>query len=254
MLDTAPTVDTRINLVLLVSMGLLATIFVYYAANFGASGLVQDLSAETHLYTAGADGINSAIFSHMITGAMLTLLAPLQLLTPLRQRYPVVHRWTGYLFFIAALITAIAGLGFIVAKRTIGGPVMDVAFAAYGACVLVCSIQTVRYARARNFTVHREWALRIFVLAIGSWLYRMQYGLWFAVMGETGTGENFSGPFDYFQDFAFFVPYLIGVEVYVRAQRRRERVFSPTITRGLALTSIAALALSSYAFYPIFTG
>ena len=104
---------------------------------------------------------------------------------------------------------------------------MDVAFALYGLCVLVCSVQTVRFARSRDFATHREWALRIFVLAMGSWLYRMQYGVWFAVMGDTGIGENFSGPFDYFQDFAFFVPYLLGVEVYIRHQRAG-RAFLPT--------------------------
>lgn len=251
-IDTA--VDTKLTLALLLSMGILATLFVYYASVFGVRGLALDLSDETHLYTAGGAAANASIFSHMLTGALITLLAPLQLLAPLRRRFPAVHRWSGYAFFVAALVTAVGGLSFIAMNRTIGGPVMDIAFALYGACVLVCSVQVVRHARARNFAIHREWALRIFVLAMGSWLYRMQYGVWFAVMGDRGIGENFSGPFDYFQDFAFFVPYLIGVEVFLRWERRGGSGLSRSASRALKVGSIGALGLGSYAFLPIFLG
>lgn len=254
MLQMPNSIDSKLNLALVITMGFLATLFVYYATQFGIRGFTLDISEETHLYTSGSITPNAAIFSHMLTGAVITLLAPLQLITPLRKRYPMLHRWTGYIFFSAALITAIAGLGFIVINRTIGGPVMDFAFALYGGCVFICSIQTVRYASARNFVKHREWALRIFVLAMGSWLYRMQYGVWFAVMGRRGIGENFTGPFDYFQDFAFFIPYLLGVEIYLHWQREGENFFPHAVSRTLKLASIAALLLGSYAFFPLFTG
>ena len=188
--------DQRINHTLIIAMGIFALLFVYYALDFGVRGLSQDLSEETHLFTANTPLPNTAIFTHMLAGALITFLAPLQLFTPLRRRYPALHRASGYLFFTSAIFTAIAGLSFIAVNQTIGGPVMDIAFALYGLCVLVCSVQTVRFARARDFVTHREWALRIFVLAMGSWLYRMQYGVWFAVMGDTGIGENFSGPFE----------------------------------------------------------
>jgi uncharacterized membrane protein len=108
------------------------------------------------------------MFTHMLAGATITFLAPLQLFTPLRQRFPALHRVSGYLFFLSAILTAIGGLGFIAINRTIGDPVMDVAFTLYGLCVLVCCTQTIRFARARNFVTHREWALRVFVLAMGS--------------------------------------------------------------------------------------
>jgi uncharacterized membrane protein len=253
-MNTLSTSDTRMRLALISIMGVLGTAFVFYAMGFGLRGLSQDLSQETHLYTTGASLANGTIFTHMLAGAVITLLAPLQLIGPLRRRYPQLHRASGYVFFSAALFTALAGLSFIVLKRTIGGPVMDVAFALYGACVLVCSVQTVRAARAKHFAVHREWALRIFVLAMGSWLYRMQYGVWFALMGDWGIGENFSGPFDYFQDFAFFVPYLIGVEVFLRWERQGQPRFPAAAQHALTLLVIAALMLGSYVFFPIFFG
>ena len=244
--------DQRLNQTLIIAMGVFALLFVYYALDFGVRGLSQDLSEQTHLFTADTPLPNTAIFTHMLAGALITFLAPLQLLTPLRRRFPALHRASGYLFFTSAIFTAIAGLSFIAVNQTIGGPVMDIAFALYGLCVLVCSVQTVRFARTRDFVTHREWGLRIFVLAMGSWLYRMQYGVWFAVMGDTGIGENFSGPFDYFQDFAFFVPYLLGVEVYIRHQRAGRSFLPIHVTRGLAISAIILLGLGSYAFAPVF--
>ncbi len=81
-------IDLRINRTLLFVMGVFALLFVYYALDFSMRGLSQDLSAETHLYTAGALLPNTAIFTHMLAGAFITFLAPLQLFTPLRQRFP----------------------------------------------------------------------------------------------------------------------------------------------------------------------
>jgi len=92
--------DLRIKRTLLFTMGVFALLFVYYALDFSMRGFTQDLSAETHLYTAGAVLPNTAIFTHMLAGATITFLAPLQLFTPLRQRFPALHRVSGYLFFL----------------------------------------------------------------------------------------------------------------------------------------------------------
>ncbi len=128
--------DQRINQTLIIAMGVFALLFVYYALDFGVRGLSQDLSEQTHLFTADTPLPNTAIFTHMLAGALITFLAPLQLFTPLRRRFPALHRASGYLFFTSAIFTAIAGLSFIAVNQTIGGPVMDIAFALYGLCVL----------------------------------------------------------------------------------------------------------------------
>ena len=61
------------------------------------------------------------------------------------------------------------------------------------------------------------------VLAIGSWLYRLQYQLWYLATGGLWMEANFSGRFDQFQLFAFYVPYLIGIELWIRLRRRPAR-------------------------------
>lgn len=203
----------------LLAVGLLVSLsapFVIHALRFGFDGLFSNPSASTHLYRPGGWVSNPAIFGHMVAGAVITLLAPLQLLPQIRERLPRVHRVIGYLVCIFAVLSAVGGLAYIGLRQTIGGPLMDLAFAGYGLCVLAAAVQAVRFARARDFDRHRRWALRMFVLAIGSWLYRVHYQIWYLATGGLWMEPGFTGPFDLFQLFAFYVPYLVGLEIYFR--------------------------------------
>lgn len=91
---------------------------------------------------------------------------------------------------------------------------MNAAFALYGVFLLIAAFQTIRFARARNFPRHNRWAMRFFFLIIGSWIYRVHYGLWFAIIGQTGHTSTFDGGFDQLQNWIFFIPYLLILEVY----------------------------------------
>lgn len=194
----------------------LALPFILYAAGFGWRGLVSDLSQASYLYTPRGLLPNTAIFGHMLAGAVITLLAPLQLMGAIRTRYPVVHRTAGYIIFTCAILSATGGLAYIALRGTIGGMPMDIAFTAYGLCVMVAAVEAVRHARAGRTDRHRRWALRLFVLAIGSWLYRVHYALWYIATGGLWTRPDFSGAFDLVTMFAFFIPYLIGLEIWLR--------------------------------------
>ncbi len=198
---------------------LLATPFILHAIGFGISGLTSDLSGSTYLFAAEGQVSNPAMFGHMVSGAIITLLAPFQLLVPLRRRFPAIHRWSGRVLCALAVATALAGLMYMALRPTIGGPLMSLAFTSYGLCVLIAAVQTVRFARLRDFEQHRRWALRMFFLAIGSWLYRVQYQIWYLATGGLWMEPDFSGAFDLFQLFAFYVPYLVGLEIYFRRRR-----------------------------------
>ena len=86
---------------------------------------------------------------------------------------------------------------------------MDVGFGLYGVLTAAAAVETYRHARARRLDNHRAWAMRLFALAIGSWLYRMEYG----------HLKDFSGPFDQLMAFFFYVPNLLVVEALLRAPR-----------------------------------
>lgn len=201
---------------------LLATApFAVYAAIFGARGLLLDLSAESRLFDGGAAFSNGAMALHMAGGALITLLALTQPVGPLRRAWPRLHRVCGYVFLVAATVSALGGLIFIGLRGTIGGPLMDAAFAGYGVCVLIATVQTVRAARRGDFASHADWALRAILLGLGSWIYRAHYTLWYVATGGVGSEPDFSGWFDQIQVFAFYAPYLLAAEIVIQARRRR---------------------------------
>ncbi|MBK5927568.1 DUF2306 domain-containing protein [Rhodobaculum claviforme] len=195
---------------------LLALPFVDYSVRFGLDGLPGPAARDTHLDRAGAALTNALMFAHMLTGAALTVLAPVQVLPVLRRRWPGAHRWLGRAIVALAGVTAVAGLAFIALRGTVGGAMMDVAFAGYGACLLVAAVQAPRFARARDVARHRAWALRLFVLAMGSFLYRLHYALWYITTGGAASRPDFTGAFDIVTMWAFYVPYLLALEVWLR--------------------------------------
>jgi hypothetical protein len=98
---------------------------------------------------------------------------------------------------------------------------MDLGFGTYGALLALSAARAWQSAREGRFARHREWGLRLIVLALGSWLYRVHYGLWELATGGLGRAEDFSGWFDRVQVWAFFAPYLIALEWTFRRERRR---------------------------------
>lgn len=204
----------------LILVALMAGPFALYSLGFGLEGL-GGRALDHRLFLPGATETNIAIFAHMTTGAVITVLAPVQLIPALRRRWPRWHRRLGYLLMLCAVPTAFGGLVFIGARGTIGGPVMNVGFALYGCLVALSVLQTVRFARVRDFEQHYAWAIRFFVLAIGSWLYRMHYAVWYAITDGYASAPDFSGVFDQVQVFAFYLPYLLLVELHLRRASAR---------------------------------
>ena len=205
------------GLYLLLGLLVLAALpFTLHSGRFGLGGLTSDLSADTHLWRAGAWLTNPLMFLHMLLGGALTALAPLQLMPVIRRRWPRLHRGAGYLLAGLAAVTAVAGLVFIALRGTVGGPWMDVAFALYGALMLLAAVQAPRMARAGDFARHRAWALRLAVLALGSLIYRVHYGFWYMATGGLASEADFTGLFDRLTLFAFYLPYLAALELWLR--------------------------------------
>jgi hypothetical protein len=201
-------------------VALAAAPFAHYAIGLGRAGLATDLWPESRFDPPGV-ATSPAIFLHMITGGLITALAPLQTLPALRTRAPALHRWSGRAIAAAAFVTAFSGLVWIVDRGTIGGAGMSIAFAVYGVLMGVAAVETVRHARARRLDRHRRWALRLTVLALASWAYRVHYGIWYAATGGLASNEAFTGLFDRVQVWAFYLPYLAALELWLRGARVR---------------------------------
>ena len=165
---------------------------------------------------------------------LLLFLGIIQLIERVRNRYIGVHRLIGRIYVVASFLTAIGGIIFIILHGTIGGPVMNIGFFLYGLLMAVAAVETVRHARAKRTAVHRAWALRLYVLAIGSWLYRMEYGFWFLFTGGLGSKPNLTGPFDQVMAFFFYLAPLVILEFVLRSRYR---------TTSIAMKAFASFAL-----------
>ncbi|MBO9711277.1 DUF2306 domain-containing protein [Sphingomonas sp.] len=189
-----------------------------------------------------------AIGAHFITGGILLLLGPVQLIGAIRRNTPAVHRWLGRLYVFAAAIAGAGGLTFILTKGTIGGAPMDLGFGLYGALMVACAALTYVHARARRIEIHRAWAVRLFALAVGSWLYRIEYGFWFLAVGKLGHTSQFSGWFDEVMAFFFYVPNLLVAEAWLRARLAPQ---GSALRFGAAVLLLAAtgfVALATFFF------
>ncbi len=200
------------------------------------------------LYDSATKSATIGIGMHFAAGGIILILGCIQLIERLREAYPAVHRWLGRVYILSCLLASIGGLAFIFIKGTIGGLVMDIGFSGYGILMFWAAIETFRHARARRVEQHRAWAIRLFALAIGSWLYRMDYGFWFLFTDGLGHTDTFDGPFDYFMSFFFYVPNLLVAEVFVRRQAFLQSAVSKWVAVSGLYVATIFLILATYFF------
>lgn len=116
--------------------------------------------------TARFNTYPGATLLHILPGIVVLTLGPLQFVTGLRTRYPVLHRWTGRLLLTAAIPVGLSGLFFGVLVPYAG--LSEAApSAVFGLVFLFAAVQAFRAIRRRDLSRHREWVLRLFALAMG---------------------------------------------------------------------------------------
>lgn len=230
-----------------------ALIFGLYIAAFYFGSVIDGTpdqwnKALPRLYDPHTPLATLGIALHFGAGTILLLLGPVQLIGAVRARVPRLHRWIGRVYGFTALMAGLGGLAFIALQGTIGGWPMNLGFGLYGALVVVASVETVRNAMWRRFDVHRAWALRLFALVIGSWLYRMDYGFWKILAHGAGHTSAFDGAFDVVMSFFFYIPNLIVAEAFIRARWLHARP-SARIAAALLLSAATAfVAVGTYYF------
>jgi len=197
---------------------------------------------------------NVAIGTHFVAGGALLLLGPIQLAGAVRRGSPRLHRWTGRIYVVCAGLAGLGGLSFILSKGTIGGPVMDTGFGLYGALLTTAAVLTFVRARQGRSEAHRAWAIRLFALVVGSWLYRMEYGFWFLAADGAGHARDFSGPFDQAMTFFFYLPNLAVAELFIRARAGRSGATFRIAAAGAMLAASVFVILATWTFTTDFWG
>lgn len=229
-------------------------ILAFYAAALFNGNLAKWNEILPNLYTPGAAAATSGIGLHFAMGGIILVLGSIQLVDRIRIRYPAFHRWTGRIYVTACLLAAVGGLTFIFIKGTVGGTAMNVGFGLYGMLMLAAAIETYRHAVARRDDRHRAWAIRLYALAIGSWLYRMDYGFWIMLADGWGHEQGFSGPFDHVMAFFFYLPNLLVAEIFIRQKKANTSAAFNLVSALVLLLMTGFLLLGTYYFTKIYWG
>jgi len=228
------------------------------AAFYGLTALRGDFQAWNkvlaHGYEAGATMGNAALAGHIIFATVINIAGALQLIPGVRNRFPAFHRWNGRVFVLGAFTQAITGLYLTLSGRRIVGDVTQHVISVLGAVLIMfCAGMALRYAMARDFTTHRRWALRLFLVASASWFFRLGFFLTVVLFGPVGFDPTtFSGPLLTFWSLAQYLLPLGVLELYLFAQDhpgalRRMATASVLFVLTLAMgAGIAAVAMAAW--------
>jgi uncharacterized membrane protein len=247
------------SLALVSTVWISSTLFGLYILAFYAGALVEGNMQQWNqvlprIYEPETPAATAGIGVHFAAGGVILVLGFIQLIGAIRTHYPALHRWLGRIYVVASLLAGLGGLLFIAVKGTVGGTVMDIGFSLYGVLMVLAAVQTIRYARAGEMEIHRAWALRLFALAIGSWLYRMDYGFWALLANGAGHTDDFRGPFDMVMAFFFYLPNLLVVELFLRARPKTVPPVLKIAAAGVFVGATALLLLGTYFFTKILWG
>jgi tetratricopeptide (TPR) repeat protein len=228
------------------------------AAFYGLTALRGDFLAWNkilaHGYESGATMGNAALAGHIIFAALINIAGTLQLIPSLRNRFPVFHRWNGRLFVLAAFTQAITGLYLTLSGRRVVGDATQHTISVFGALLIMfCAGLALRYAMAHDFTKHRRWALRFFLVVSASWFFRLGFFLTLVVFGPVGFDPTtFSGPLLTFWSLAEYLLPLGVLELYLRAKEQPGAVLRMAtagvvfvLTLGMA-AGIAAVSMANW--------
>lgn len=170
------------------------------------------------LYRPGEWLPNIGIGLHFLSGAIILIIGPLQLIPSVRQNNPNLHKFMGRIYTTCALMLGLGGCIYILMRGTSGGLWMDIGFGLSG--ILTVWFASMTAYRGINGQVegHRPWALRLFSVCIGPFLYRIEYALWAVINGGVlvGHSQSWDGWFDLIMNFGYYIPNLIICELYLR--------------------------------------
>jgi uncharacterized membrane protein len=153
--------------------------------------------------------------THIIPGLIFITLGPLQFVRALRIRRPELHRWTGRLVLVSAMIISCTAL-VMSPQMAIGGANETAATILFAALFLFSLVKAFLAIRQGKVALHREWMIRMFAIGLAVATVRPIVGVFFATRSITRLT-----PHDFF-GIAFwlgFTIHLIAAEIWINYTR-----------------------------------
>ena len=220
-------------------------LFAFAVASFyGMTAARGDLhkwgKSISHGYVPGDTMGNAVIIAHLVSAVVIMLAGAVQLVPAVRNRYPVFHRWNGRVYMLTTVILSVAGLYMTWIRGSVGTFSLHMVSTLGAVLIWICAAMALRYAMARDFKNHRRWALRFFLVASGSWFFRLMFFLYLMVFGRVGFDPTtLQGPLMIYMSFAQYLVPLAVLELYLRAKDSGTAPARLAAAAGLFLVTLA---------------
>jgi len=233
--------------------------FLYYLLVFyGPSTLTGDFQAWTRNrllfkgYVAGDTAGNLAFAAHALLAAVIAFGGALQIVPQIRARALAFHRWNGRVFLVTAVGLSLSGLYMVWVRGANPSVVGKVSTSLNAVLILAFAALAWRAALRRDVSVHRRWALRLYLVANAQWFIRVGVFAWFLLNRAVGVKAGFSGPFFYFADFACYLLPLAVLELYLYAQHKAGPGGRFAMAGGLVvLTALMAVGMFGFSMFSL---
>ncbi len=191
-------------------------------AAVGILALVGVAASATHYlqepYNPGFLRFPTVVALHVVLGGVYLALAPFQFVMRIRSRHLAYHCRTGRLLVAIGVMVGATALfmGLVIPK---GGWPERVVIGLFGTVFLVALVKGFVHVRAGRVSLHREWMIRAFAIALAIATTRL---IFFPALIITGTGPT-DRRFGTLLAVALAVAFVLHVsvaELWIRATRR----------------------------------
>lgn len=123
---------------------------------------------------------------HVLPGGIFLILAPFQFSSRIRGRSIQFHRWSGRALVLNGLLAALSGLYFGI-LMPYGGPAEVAIILLVGGLFLTALGRALAAIRKHQVSLHREWMIRAFAVAIGISTVRVVAGVFDMALTPAGV-------------------------------------------------------------------
>lgn len=234
--------------------------FAYYIMSYYGGNAVQgDWAAWSkrmiHGFIEGDMIGNAAVIIHISLAFVISFFGPLQFAPVIRKKFPAFHRINGRIYITTALVISVAAIYSIWSREAVIGGIMgQIGTSLDGVLIIVCAIKAVQFAMAKKIAIHRQWALRLFIVVSGVWFFRIIRGFWIFINDGTspGTNSTLTGPFDLILNFAGYLVPLLILEVYFLVKKNgneRAQFYMAGSLLGLSIATAIGIYQAALMFW-----
>lgn len=129
-------------------------------------------NSEQHFLLLKQDIVNTqpwqmAFKIHVIASSFVLLAGFTQFFTVIRNKFPRIHRYSGWLYIITIFTFALPS-GFILALSASGGLSTQICFVILSVLWGICTALALYFALKKQWLKHRDWMIRSFALSLSA--------------------------------------------------------------------------------------